>query len=126
MDLKIERISSGTGQYGGYDIVLDGGDFATTKVIDETGQKILNRLKINFQEWYLYDGGIKWVEDVFEQPDGSVIAKDAISREILKTSGVVSIEDFTFLFNEPTTRSSDIVINIKVKTGETVEVEIPL
>ena len=125
MDLKLQKLNPG-GEYQGYGLVLENGDFATVSGAEEIAQNVLNRLKLNFQEWYLYNGGINWTRDVFKQPAGSIVAEDTIKREILLTTGVVSIEEFRFLSTDPATRASSIFIRVEISTGDIEELEIPL
>ena len=124
MDVKL-IINSGS-EYTGYDVDFDGQDFVLIQDADEISQRIVNRVKLFKDEWYLYQGGIDWIKDVFNQPEGSIVARDTIVNEISNTDGVQSVDTIELVGSDAITRTSQFLVTVTTDTGLTATTEIQL
>ena len=108
----------------GYDLVLRNGDIALVDGgFEEVEQRILNRLLIYQNEWFLFDqGGIDWVGDILQAPIDSRIPDDIIRAEIADIEGVDRVVSVVSS-QDTSTRKKRFVISVIVD-GELFTTEI--
>lgn len=103
-------------------LLIENNTIPTISGPDEVAQRIRQRLKTVFREWFLDPTiGVPWFEKVFEKSGES--ARAIIVREITETPGVIPpIVSFEMTVDN-TTRSASISARVKVSENEVITVE---
>ena len=118
MDLFVERILNGEGNFLYYDIAFELGKLKTVDGIDEIANRIIVNLNTYVGENYRdVTHGVDYFNNVFGHETSDVVTQDELKRVIINTRGVIELTSFG-LTRPAGSRVGQLTANIQTSTGE--------
>lgn len=116
VDLKIEN----------GDIVLDGFDLATVEENEATRQRLEQKFRLFFGEWFLdRTAGVRWFEDYLGQRPRTEVLQFLLTSVVGNDPDVQRLVEASFQFNG-TTRLLEIEFTALLFDGETITLEVAI
>jgi hypothetical protein len=124
MDLAIERILDGDGNFINYDIFFDAGKLQTVTRKQEIANRLVCNLSVYIGENFTdVSFGTDYHNNVFGHDVTDIITIDTLKASILETRGVVSIKTFSLTLGSD--RVGQLVSTVLTTEGE-LEITTPI
>lgn len=108
MDLKLDDDN---------DLIIEDGDLVLTTGSEMVTQRIKQRLKTFYGEWFLDKTiGVPYIQQVFEKGADPIIIETAFKNEILADPAIIELTAFEITLNT-TTRELQVVFKAKSTEG---------
>lgn len=118
MDLFVERILSGEGNFLYYDIAFENGRLKTVSGINEIKNRIIVNLNTYIGENYRDPSqGVDYFNNVYGHDIAETITQDELKAAIINTRGVVAVTSFN-LSRAPGSRTASLAAQVQTSLGE--------
>jgi len=108
------------------DISIIGNSLVIVTGIEEIRQRITHRLRTFYGEWFLeMTKGVKYFQEILRKNPNATLRDNMLREEILKSPGVIGLENYTFSVDDSTRVGTLIFVAQTIEGNIVAEVTIP-